>query len=155
MSAFIEGATVTVAEVAKATRGTIPEVTAEAETLGLYVGADWGGRAALSTADAHRLASGSARREAEHAAAWAAFTAVTEAWEKARETAHRTARESTYDAAIRRGSGVPAASSSASQAGVEAVERFERKHKPPTFGGQAMSRSWIDRAGNRIRETVQ
>lgn len=49
---FIEGFTVTLAEIAKVVGRSVAEIEAEAARLGVYVGTDWAARNAVSVEDA-------------------------------------------------------------------------------------------------------
>jgi hypothetical protein len=127
---------------------------AEIQQLGLFVGVDWSGRDAVSVTDAHALVTGSARRTLEHEQAWRRHQDAVEAWEAAREDARRTASDTAYNDALRRGVGNAAAQRPALEAASEAAERFEKTHRPPTFAGQESARSWFGRAADKIRESV-
>ncbi len=56
MTTFIEGSTVTLAEIARVVGQSEAETEAEATRLGIYVGIDWADRPSVSVEDAQGLA---------------------------------------------------------------------------------------------------
>ncbi len=152
MTTLIENA-VTLADIAKATKGTAAHVEADCHELSLFVGSNWSGAPALSTVDAHAYVSGSARRDAAHADAHTRWRAASEAWEADREAVRRTAYNDCFDTARRRGVGDPAAAHEAAQVASAAVVAFERKTPEPTFGDWAPSR--LSQVKTRVKEVVR
>lgn len=142
MNVYIEGA-VTVADLASAAKTTEPKVRAECAELGLFIGADWAGRPAVSEADARSLVSGQAREAREQDAAWRAHIDATERWTADRERARRSAAERVLEEARRQGRGGPIVDQDAAEAGREAAWAFERSSKAPTFNGAATVASWL------------
>jgi hypothetical protein len=140
---FIENS-VTFSELAKVIKTTEAKATAECSQLGLLVGADWAGRPAISTVDAHALASGQARASRTRDAAWRAHQNATEAWEQDRQRAYETAAAEAHNRATRRGVGGPSAHREASEAGQDAAREFERKNRMPLFEGTPTTKLWFD-----------
>ena len=130
---FIDGAAVSLAEIAKHLRAPISEVEAEASQLNLFVGVDWAGRPALAAVDAQRLVSGAARRDAEHAKAQSAFTVGQADWQRRREEGRRAAYQAEFDAARRRGRPGPVANEDALAAARVAEAEFDRANPEPRF----------------------
>jgi hypothetical protein len=140
---FIENA-VQLAELAKATRKSEAKTTTECAELGLLVGTDWAGRPAVSTVDAHALASGQARASRDRDAKWREHQNATEAWEQARQHAYESAATAAHRAATRQGRGGPAAHTEATESGQAAAKEFERKNRMPLYEGTPTTRSWFD-----------
>ncbi len=147
---FIEGMTVTLAELAKHLKTTVDKVAAEANDLGPFIGEDWAGKSAVSAVDARALASGEARRAKDHDEAWRRHIDATERWEKGRENARAMAAQQAHDAAMRAGRGSPYAAHEAQQAGSDAARRFEQTNPQPTFAGHSSTKSWFD----KVKEAV-
>jgi hypothetical protein len=140
---FIESA-VPLAEVAKVIRKSETKTADECRELGLLIGEDWAGRHAVAVVDAHALASGQARASRTRDAAWRAHQNATEKWEQDRQHAYETAAAAAHISATRRGRGGPAVHTEATEAGVDAVRKFEKKNRMPTFQGTATTWSWFD-----------
>jgi hypothetical protein len=146
---YIEGPTVTVAELAAAVKRTEPKVRADCADLGLFVGVDWAGRPAIAEGDAHGIASGRLRERHEHDVAWRGHQAATEAWEADRERARTSAAERVLEEARRLGRGGPIVDQDAREAGREAAFAFERSNKAPRFNGEATAASWLPEGAAR------
>ncbi len=151
---FIENS-VTLQDIAKATKSTVAQVSADAGDLNLYVGSNWAGEPSLSLTDAHGLVSGATRRAQDHDVAWRAHLATSEGWETAREAARSGAFQDAYDVALRRGRGSPAAAAAGHEAAREVVRDFERRTPPPEFNGKSTSTRWLTQATQRIKEVVR
>jgi len=155
MTTFIENAA-TLADIAKATKGTVAQVEADAGELSLFIGCDWAGKPALSVIDAARMVSGDARRDAEHAEAHRRWRADSEDWELQREQVRQQAFNDHFDAVRRRGVGDPQAAHGAAQAGSAAIVAYEKVTPAPTFGDAETSRlSTTRKMTNRIKEKVR
>jgi hypothetical protein len=150
MTVFIEGATVTVAELAKAMKMPEAKAVAECQGLNVYVGCDWAGRPAVSVDDAHQVVSGRAVANAEHDAKWRAYLAESEAWERQRsEIFHRVHRK-VAEAALRQGRGGGFVNSAASSEAMAAARDFERRHPAPDWNGERQTVSWLVDDDNRV-----
>lgn len=137
---FIENAR-TLAEVAEVTRRTEAQVEAEAVQLGLYVGADWGGRPALSEWDASQLSSGLLRKQQESDREWLQHREATAKWETDRRAVYLTAHAEAY----REAGGAMAGRRSdlaAQRAGDASVEVWQRKNPAPRWHGEATASLW-------------
>src|SRR5829696_9156564 len=130
---FIDGAAVSLAEVAKHLRVPISEVEAEARQLNLFVGVDWAGRPALAAVDAQRLVSGAARRDAEHAKAQSAFTVGQADWQRRREQVRLSAFQAAFDAARSRNVPGPQAAEKGHEGARAALAEFDRANPEPRF----------------------
>lgn len=143
MSTFIENA-VSVEEVARVTRTTVAKIEEEAAALSLFVGRDWGGRAALSEWDAYQLASGIARQQQESDRRWLQHREATAKWEADRRGEFLQA----HAEAFRLAGGAMAGRASdlaAQKAGDAAVAQWERRNPAPTWQGERTA-SWWRRA---------
>src|SRR4051812_33607956 len=118
---LIENA-VTLADLAKVIKKSRTDIEAECRQLDLFIGEDWARRPAVSTIDASALTTGTARREHDHAIAWRAHHAATEAWEAERMAVHRAAYQAARTRVRSTGEGDPAANAAGREASREAVE---------------------------------
>ena len=142
---FIEGCAVTLAEIAKAAGRPVAEIEAEARRLQIFIGSDWAGRAAVSTVDAHGLASGALARDTEHQRRHTAWVNAHQEWEQAKEDARRGAFQQAYDAVRRTGRSNSEASDRGHRAGAAAVADFEAANPAPRFEQEPPARSWLTR----------
>src|SRR5215203_5468572 len=146
MTVFMEGAAVSVADVAKRAGLTVEEVQAEAAALGLFVGLDWAHQSALSTQDAFVLLDGSGRRNLEHRDAWLAHTRALDDWQNERESVRRQAWQEAHDSEVRRGVASPVAADKGHAAAREAVARFEAATPEPVFAEpESRVQGWLKR----------
>ncbi|MDP9223281.1 MAG: hypothetical protein M3P18_05410 [Actinomycetota bacterium] len=158
MSVYIENS-VALADLAVVTKHSVDEVTAEAKSLGIFVGPDWAQRPAVAELDAAGLVTGRLRRERDHSLAWTAHQAEVEQWEQRREAARADAAKTAYDAAVRRGLGNARAAAEGGDAGMDAAREYEKSTPPPTFDGTTLANSWFTHEKkpgllDRIRESV-
>ena len=125
-------ATVTIRELAAALNRKPAEVEREAAELGMLVKPDWQGRPALTVDEAKGLASGEARRNLEHEAAWRQHQVATKAWVEGRSRAIAEAAKAVRAKAGTRGPG--SVSQAARDAAVEAGVQWEKRNPRPAFG---------------------
>jgi hypothetical protein len=151
---LIEGATVTLAEIAKVTKMRAAEVEAEALALDLFVGINWAGLPAVSVADAYGLASGRARLAYDGRQASLAHMARLEQWEQGRESARAVGAKVVYEEHLARGEGAPAAAHYGNIAGDEAAAKYEHENPPPQFG-EAVPESTFGRVVARVKAAVR
>ena len=152
---LIENA-VPLAELAKACRTTVPRLEAEAAELSVYVGESWSGELAVSTADAHALRTGAARRQQREDARWAAHRAEAEAWTAERERVVEQAGQDAYRAATHRGEPNPKAAEVAQAVAVQFGRKYEAEHPVPLLEGQpgAASRRFADPETGLVRRVA-
>lgn len=127
---------VTLIELAKATKRTTAEVEDELRQLAIFTGTDWAGLAAVSEVDAQQIVSGDARRAREDEAAWRAHLDACEAWTRTRDELVREAQAEAELTARRAGRG----GGDAAQAGVEAGRSvgadYETNNPVPSWNGE-------------------
>ena len=138
---FIEGCAVTLAEIAKAAGRPVAEIEAEARQLQIFIGSDWAGRAAVSTADAHGLASGALARDTEHQRRHTAWVNAHQDWERDKEAVRREAFQEGYDEVRRTGRSNSEASDRGHAAAAVAVADFEAANPEPRFEQEPAARS--------------
>jgi hypothetical protein len=134
---------VTTCSRSRAMRTTEAKAKAECHDLGVFVGCDWAGRAAVSEVDAHQVASGSARSTREHDARWRAFIDASEDWDRQRSDIYRRVFAKVVEAAQRRGRGGPEVNSEASAEAMAAARDFERRRPAPDWNGEKQTVSWL------------
>ena len=142
---FIEGCAVTLAEIAKAAGRPVAEIEAEARRLQIFIGSDWAGRAAVSTADAQGLASGALARDTEYQRRHIAWVNAHADWERDKEVVRREAFQEGYDEVRRTGRSNSEASDRGHRAGAAAVADFEAANPAPRFEQEPPARSWLTR----------
>jgi hypothetical protein len=150
-STFIEGFTITLAEIAKVVGRSVAEIEAEAARLGIYVGTDWADRPAVAVGDAYGPASGALERDQEHQRRHTAWVNAHQEWEQAKEDARRGAFQTVYDEVRRTGKSNSEASDRGHRAGAAAVADFEAANPEPRFEQEPAPRRWLGKLKVGVR----
>lgn len=153
MAAMIENGLL-LTEVAKVAKTTTTALRAECAALMLHVGVDWAGRPAITQQDAEGLVSGALRRQHDQDLAWRQHQTDSELWEADRARVRQQAWQDAYRVAKAGGAGDPEAGSVGRQAGIEAVETFERTTPAPQWNGQPTATGWRVRLMDTLREAI-
>ncbi len=130
---LIDGAAVTLTDLAKRTKQTVTELKAECARLNVFVGVDWADREAITAAEAHGIVTGYLAEQRQAEQAWHRYITDAEEWGRRRDEAVQVASTIASREATLSFEGPASAQQAGLEAGREAGRKYETANPAPTW----------------------